>query len=136
MEKKILTWPMFIYSYSLIIILIFIMDLFVLGISSLFKVTIPRANNELVISFMFYHVALFIAPINYLIDRYLINGRKKKWAKGLLYLGVVVMTFVFTDINLEIKLKSYLIFMIIYVVIFTLVSLKYKLPKSMKWYLD
>ncbi|WP_285023713.1 hypothetical protein, partial [Lactococcus garvieae] len=63
MEKKILTWPMFIYSYSLIIILIFIMDLFVLGISSLFKVTIPRANNELVISFMFYHIALFIAPI-------------------------------------------------------------------------
>ncbi|MFK4848053.1 hypothetical protein ACQ7AI_08800 [Lactococcus petauri] len=136
MEKKILTWPMFIYSYSLIIILIFIMDLLVLGITSLLKVTIPRANNELVISFMFYHVALFIAPINYLIDRYLINGRKKKWAKGLLYLGVVVMTFIFTDMNLEIKLKSYLIFMIIYVVIFTIVSLKYKLPKSIKWYLD
>lgn len=132
---------MFIYSYSLIIILIFIMDLFVLGISSLFKVTIPRANNELVIPFMFYHIALLIAPINYLIDRYLIdryliNGRKKKWAKGLLYLGVVVMTFIFTDMNLEIKLKSYLIFMIIYVVIFTIVSLKYKLPKSIKWYLD
>ncbi|MFK4950423.1 hypothetical protein ACI1TX_09860 [Lactococcus petauri] len=136
MEKKILTWPMFIYSYSLIIILIFIMDLLVLGITSLLKVTIPRANNELVISFMFYHVALFIAPINYLIDRYLINGRKKKWAKGLLYLGVVVMTFIFTDTNLEIKLKSYLIFMIIYVVIFTIVSLKCKLPKSIKWYLD
>lgn len=136
MEKKILTWPMFIYSYSLIIILIFIMDLLVLGITSLLKVTIPRANNELVISFMFYHVALFIAPINYLIDRYLINDRKKKWAKGLLYLGVVVMTFIFTDTNLEIKLKSYLIFMIIYVVIFTIVSLKCKLPKSIKWYLD
>lgn len=136
MEKKILTWPMFIYSYSLIIILIFIMDFLVLGLTSLFKVTIPRANNELVISFMFYHVALFIAPINYLIDRYLINGRKKKWAKGLLYLGIVVMTFIFTDMNLEIKLKSYLIFMIIYVVIFTIVSLKYKLPKSIKWYLD
>ena len=135
MEKKILTWPMFIYSYSLIIILIFIMDLLVLGLTSLFKVTIPRANNELVISFMFYHVALFIVPINYLIDRYLINARKKKWAKVLLYLGGVVMTFVFTDINLEIKLKSYLIFMIIYVVIFTLVSLKYKFPKSLKWYL-
>lgn len=136
MEKKILTWPMFIYSYSLIIILIFIMDFLVLGLTSLFKVTIPRSNNELVISFMFYHVALFIAPINYLIDRYLINGRKKKWAKGLLYLGIVVMTFIFTDMNLEIKLKSYLIFMIVYVVIFTIVSLKYKLPKSIKWYLD
>lgn len=136
MEKKILTWPMFIYSYSLIIILIFIMDLLLLGLTSLFKVTIPRVNNELVVTFMFYHIALFIAPINYLIDRYLINARKKKWAKVLLYLGVVVMTFVFTDINLEIKLKSYLIFMGIYVVIFTLVSLKYKLPKSIKWYLD
>lgn len=136
MEKKILTWPMFIYSYSLIIILIFIMDLFVLGISSLFKVTIPRANNELVIPFMFYHIALLIAPIYYVAERYLMGDKNKIWVKVILYLGTFVATFLIAGLNLEIKLKNYLMFMIIYVVIFTLVSLKYKLPKSIKWYLD
>jgi hypothetical protein len=136
MEKKILTWPMFIYSYSLIIILIFIMDLFVLGISSLFKVTIPRANNELVIPFMFYHIALLIAPIYYVAERYLMSDKNKIWVKVILYLGTFIATFLIASLNLEIKLKSYLIFMIIYAIIFTLVSLKYKLPKSIKWYLD
>ena len=136
MEKKILTWPMFIYSYSLIIILIFIMDLFVLGISSLFKVTIPRANNELVITFMFYHMALIIAPIYYIVERYLVSDKNKIWVKVILYLGTFVATILIASLNLEIKLKSYLIFMSIYVVIFTIVSLKYKLPKPIKWYLD
>lgn len=136
MEKKILTCPMFIYSYSLIIILIFIMDLFVLGITSLLKVTIPRANNELVITFMFYHMALFIAPIYYVVDRYVMSDKNKIWVKVILYLGTFVATFLIASLNLEIKLKNYLIFMIIYVVIFTIVSIKYKLPKSLKKYLD
>jgi hypothetical protein len=99
-------------------------------------VTLPTDNNELVIPFMFYHVALIVAPINYLIERCLANDRKRKWSKGLLYLGTCVITVLLGSSNLEIKLKNYLIFIIIYVVIFTLVSLKYKLPKSLKWYLD
>ncbi|MDG6110565.1 hypothetical protein [Lactococcus formosensis] len=133
--KKILTWPMFIYSYSALIIFIFILDYFVVCLSSI-MVTLPTDNNELVIPFMFYHVALIVAPINYLIERCLANDRKRKWSKGLLYLGTCVITVLLGSLNLEIKLKNYLIFIIIYVVIFTLVSLKYKLPKSLKWYLD
>lgn len=135
MKKKILTWPMFIYSYSALIIFIFILDYFVVCLSSI-MVTLPTDNNELVIPFMFYHVALIVAPINYLIERCLANDRKRKWSKGLLYLGTCVITVLLGRLNLEIKLKNYLIFIIIYVVIFTLVSLKYKLPKSLKWYLD
>ncbi|MFD2254476.1 hypothetical protein [Lactococcus formosensis] len=135
MKKKILTWPMFIYSYSALIIFIFILDYFVVCLSSI-MVTLPTDNNELVIPFMFYHVALIVAPINYLIERCLANDRKRKWSKGLLYLGTCVITVLLGSLNLEIKLKNYLIFIIIYVVIFTLVSLKYKLPKSLKWYLD
>ena len=135
MKKKILTWPMFIYSYSALIIFIFILDYFVVCLSSI-MVTLPTDNNELVIPFMFYHVALIVAPINYLIERCLANDRKRKWSKGLLYLGTCVITVLLGSSNLEIKLKNYLIFIIIYVVIFTLVSLKYKLPKSLKWYLD
>ncbi|MDG6138656.1 hypothetical protein [Lactococcus formosensis] len=127
--KKILTWPMFIYSYSALIIFIFILDYFVVCLSSI-MVTLPTDNNELVIPFMFYHVALIVAPINYLIERCLANDRKRKWSKGLLYLGTCVITVLLGSLNLEIKLKNYLIFIIIYVVIFTLVSLKYKLPKS------
>lgn len=96
----------------------------------------PTDNNELVVPFMFYHVAFFTAPMNYLIDRYLKSNLWRKWAKGLLYLGIIVLTFILTGLNLEIKLKNYLIFMSIYVVIFILVSLKYKLPKSLKRYLD
>ncbi|MDG6142313.1 hypothetical protein [Lactococcus formosensis] len=135
MKKKILTWPMFIYSYSALIIFIFILDYFVVCLSSI-MVTLPTDNNELVIPFMFYHVALIVAPINYLIERCLANDRKRKWSKGLLYLGTCVITVLLGSLNLEIKLKNYLIFIIIYVVIFTLVSLKYKFPKSLKWYLD
>ncbi|MFK4946849.1 hypothetical protein [Lactococcus formosensis] len=135
MKKKILTWPMFIYSYSALIIFIFILDYFVVCLSSV-MVTLPTDNNELVIPFMFYHVALIVAPINYLIERCLANDKKRKWFKGLLYLGTCVITVLLGSLNLEIKLKNYLIFIIIYVVIFTLVSLKYKLPKSLKWYLD
>ena len=135
MKKKILTWPMFIYSYSALIIFIFILDYFVVCLFSI-MVTLPTDNNELVIPFMFYHVALIVAPINYLIERCLANDRKRKWSKGLLYLGTCVITVLLGSLNLEIKLKNYLIFIIIYVVIFTLVSLKYKLPKSLKWYLD
>lgn len=135
MKKKILTWPMFIYSYSALIIFIFILDYFVVCLSSV-MVTLPTNNNELVIPFMFYHVALIVAPINYLIERCLANDKKRKWFKGLLYLGTCVITVLLGSLNLEIKLKNYLIFIIIYVVIFTLVSLKYKLPKSLKWYLD
>ncbi|NHI66996.1 hypothetical protein [Lactococcus formosensis] len=135
MKKKILTWPMFIYSYSALIIFIFILDYFVVCLSSV-MVTLPTDNNELVIPFMFYHVALIVAPINYLIERCLANDKKRKWSKGLLYLGACVITVLLGSLNLEIKLKNYLIFIIIYVVIFTLVSLKYKLPKSLKWYLD
>ena len=135
MKKKILTWPMFIYSYSALIIFIFILDYFVVCLSSI-MVTLPTDNNELVIPFMFYHVALIVAPINYLIERCLANDRKRKWSKGLLYLGTCVITVLLGSLNLEIKLKNYLIFIIIYIVIFTLVSLKYKLPKSLKWYLD
>ncbi|BAV02167.1 hypothetical protein V4331_02950 [Lactococcus formosensis subsp. formosensis] len=135
MKKKILTWPMFIYSYSAPIIFIFILDYFVVCLSSV-MVTLPTDNNELVISFMFYHVALIVAPINYLIERCLANDKKRKWFKGLLYLGTCVITVLLGSLNLEIKLKNYLIFIIIYIVIFTLVSLKYKLPKSLKWYLD
>ncbi|MCO7180626.1 hypothetical protein NH621_05440 [Lactococcus formosensis] len=127
MKKKILTWPMFIYSYSALIIFIFILDYFVVCLSSI-MVTLPTDNNELVIPFMFYHVALIVAPINYLIERCLANDRKRKWSKGLLYLGTCVITVLLGSLNLEIKLKNYLIFIIIYVVIFTLVSLKYKLP--------
>ena len=135
MKKKILTWPMFIYSYSALIIFIFILDYFVVCLSSV-MVTLPTNNNELVIPFMFYHVALIVAPINYLIERCLANDKKRKWSKGLLYLGTCVITVLLGSLNLEIKLKNYLIFIIIYIVIFTLVSLKYKLPKSLKWYLD
>ena len=135
MKKKILTWPMFIYSYSALIIFIFILDYFVVCLSSV-MVTLPTNNNELVIPFMFYHVALIVAPINYLIERCLANDRKRKWSKGLLYLGTCVITVLLGSLNLEKKLKNYLIFIIIYIVIFTLVSLKYKLPKSLKWYLD
>lgn len=135
MKKKILTWPMFIYSYSALIIFIFILDYFVVCLSSV-MVTLPTNNNELVIPFMFYHVALIVAPINYLIERCLANDKKRKWFKGLLYLGTCVITVLLGSLNLEKKLKNYLIFIIIYVVIFTLVSLKYKLPKSLKWYLD
>lgn len=135
MKKKILTWPMFIYSYSALIIFIFILDYFVVCLSSV-MVTLPTDNNELVIPFMFYHVALIVAPINYLIERCLANDKKRKWSKGLLYLRACVITVLLGSLNLEIKLKNYLIFIIIYVVIFTLVSLKYKLPKSLKWYLD
>lgn len=135
MKKKILTWPMFIYSYSALIIFIFILDYFVVCLSSV-MVTLPTDNNELVIPFMFYHVALIVAPINYLIERCLANDKKRKWFKGLLYLGTCVITVLLGSLNLEIKLKNYLIFIIIYIVIFTLVSLKYKLPKSLKWYLD
>ena len=133
--KKILTWPMFIYSYSALIIFIFILDYFVVCLSSV-MVTLPTNNNELVIPFMFYHVALIVAPINYLIERCLANDKKRKWFKGLLYLGTCVITVLLGSLNLEKKLKNYLIFIIIYIVIFTLVSLKYKLPKSLKWYLD
>ena len=135
MKKKILTWPMFIYSYSALIIFIFILDYFVVCLSSV-MVTLPTDNNELVIPFMFYHVALIVAPINYLIERCLANDKKRKWSKGLLYLGACVITVLLGSLNLEKKLKNYLIFIIIYIVIFTLVSLKYKLPKSLKWYLD
>ena len=135
MKKKILTWPMFIYSYSALIIFIFILDYFVVCLSSV-MVTLPTNNNELVIPFMFYHVALIVAPINYLIERCLANDKKGKWFKGLLYLGTCVITVLLGSLNLEKKLKNYLIFIIIYIVIFTLVSLKYKLPKSLKWYLD
>lgn len=135
MKKKILTWPMFIYSYSALIIFIFILDYFVVCLSSV-MVTLPTNNNELVIPFMFYHVALIVAPINYLIERCLANDKKRKWSKGLLYLGACVITVLLGSLNLEKKLKNYLIFIIIYIVIFTLVSLKYKLPKSLKWYLD
>ncbi|MDT2725522.1 hypothetical protein [Lactococcus formosensis] len=135
MKKKILTWPMFIYSYSALIIFIFILDYFVVCLSSV-MVTLPTNNNELVIPFMFYHVALIVAPINYLIERCLANDKKRKWFKGLLYLGTCVITVLLGSLNLEKKLKNYLIFIIIYIVIFTLVSLKYKLPKSLKWYLD
>ena len=135
MKKKILTWPMFIYSYSAPIIFIFILDYFVVCLSSV-MVTLPTDNNELVIPFMFYHVALIVAPINYLIERCLANDKKRKWSKGLLYLRACVITVLLGSLNLEIKLKNYLIFIIIYIVIFTLVSLKYKLPKSLKWYLD
>ncbi|WP_285011742.1 hypothetical protein [Lactococcus formosensis] len=93
MKKKILTWPMFIYSYSalIIFIFIFILDYFVVCLSSI-MVTLPTDNNELVIPFMFYHVALIVAPINYLIERCLANDRKRKWSKGLLYLGTCVIT--------------------------------------------
>ncbi len=95
MKKKILTWPMFIYSYSALIIFIFIfifiLDYFVVCLSSI-MVTLPTDNNELVIPFMFYHVALIVAPINYLIERCLANDRKRKWSKGLLYLGTCVIT--------------------------------------------
>ncbi|WP_308004535.1 hypothetical protein, partial [uncultured Lactococcus sp.] len=132
MKKKILTWPMFIYSYSALIIFIFILDYFVVCLSSV-MVTLPTNNNELVIPFMFYHVALIVAPINYLIERCLANDKKRKWFKGLLYLGTCVITVLLGSLNLEKKLKNYLIFIIIYIVIFTLVSLKYKLPKSLKW---
>ncbi|USJ20937.1 hypothetical protein [Lactococcus formosensis] len=135
MKKKILTWPIFIYSYSALIIFIFILDYFVVCLSSV-MVTLPTNNNELVIPFMFYHVALIVAPINYLIERCLANDKKRKWFKGLLYLGTCVITVLLGSLNLEKKLKNYLIFIIIYIVIFTLVSLKYKLPKSLKWYLD
>ena len=135
MQKKILTWPMFIYAYSALIIFMFILDYFVACISAVMG-TLPTDNNELVIPFMFYHVVLIIAPINYLIERYLANDRKRKWFKGLLYLGVFVITFIFGSLNFEIKLKNYLFFMIIYVLIFTIVSIKYKLPKSLKWYMD
>lgn len=135
MQRKILTWPMFIYAYSALIIFMFILDYFVACISALMD-TLPSDNNGLVIPFMFYHVALIIAPINYLIERYLANDRKRKWFKGLLYLGVFVITFIFGGLNLKIRLKTYLFFMIIYVLIFTIISIKYKLPKSLKWYLD
>lgn len=135
MQKKILTWPMFIYAYSALIIFMFILDYFVACISALMD-TLPSDNNGLVIPFMFYHVVLIIAPINYLIERYLANDRKRKWFKGLLYLGVFVITFIFGGLNLKIRLKTYLFFMIIYVLIFTIISIKYKLPKSLKWYLD
>ena len=135
MQRKILTWPMFIYAYSALIIFMFILDYFVACISALMD-TLPSDNNGLVIPFMFYHVALIIAPINYLIERYLANDRKRKWFKGLLYLGVFVITFIFGGLNLKIRLKTYLFFMVIYVLIFTIISIKYKLPKSLKWYLD
>lgn len=135
MQKKILTWPMFMYAYSALIIFMFILDYFVACISAIMG-SLPTDNNELVIPFMFYHVALIIAPLNYLIERYLVNDRKRNWFKGVLYLGVFVITFILGGMNLEIKLKSYLFFMIIYVLIFTIVSLKYKLPKSLKWYID
>ena len=135
MQRRILTWPMFIYAYSALIIFMFILDYFVACISALMD-TLPSDNNGLVIPFMFYHVALIIAPINYLIERYLANDRKRKWFKGLLYLGVFVITFIFGGLNLKIRLKTYLFFMIIYVLIFTIISIKYKLPKSLKWYLD
>ena len=135
MQKKILTWPMFIYAYSALIIFMFVLDYFVACISAV-MVPLPTDNNELVIPFMFYHVALIIAPINYLIERDLANDRKRKWLKGLLYLGVFVITFIFGGLNLEIRLKNYLFFMFIYILIFTIISIKYKLPKSLKWYLD
>ena len=135
MQRKILTWPMFIYAYSALIIFMFILDYFVACISALMD-TLPSDNNGLVIPFMFYHVALIIAPINYLIERYLANDRKRKWFKGLLYLGVFVITFIFGGLNLKIRLKTYLFFMIIYGLIFTIVSIKYKLPKSLKGDLD
>ena len=67
--KKILTRPMFIYVYKALIIFMFISDCFVACTSAVMS-SIPTANNELIISFMFYHIALIIVPNNYLIEKY------------------------------------------------------------------
>ena len=55
MQKKILTRPIFICVYSILIICMFILDYFVACILTMMH-SLPIDNNELVIPFMFYRI--------------------------------------------------------------------------------
>lgn len=76
----------------------------------------------------------------YIIDRYFMKGKQNKYTLVfylLLIFGLSRLVHKYLTPNpLAINKSYYFLFIFLYIAIFIIVSLKYKLPKSIKWYLD
>lgn len=139
MEKKILTWPMFIYLFNVVLLVTILIHTVVMSLCSMVTV-FPQIDNKNVIYLSNYLVLPIYLLMLYVIDRYLMKGKQNKYMPVfylLLIFGLSQLVHKYLASNpLAINISYYFIFIFLYIAIFIIVSLKYKLPKSLKWYLD
>lgn len=139
MTNKIVTWPMFLYILNIVILSLLLLHTLVMGIVSTVT-TIPIMEGKFLIYLTSYFIIPFILPIIYIFDRYIMKGVQKKYSIILyFFFGIVASRcadkFIF-DKPLALNLIYYMIFIFLYIIIFIILSLKFNLPKSLKWYLD
>lgn len=139
MQKKILTWPMFLYVLNLVMLSLILLHMLVMAIISMVTI-IPTVDGKFLMYFTSYFIIPIILPIIYIFDRYIMKDKQKKYTL-ILYFFIVIGVRHFTDkvifeSPLAINLTYYMIFIFLYIIIFITISLKFRLPKSLKWYLD
>lgn len=139
MKKKMLTWPMFIYLFNVVLLVTILIHTVSMSITSMLTV-IPQIDGKNVIYFSNYLMLPIYLLMLYIIDRYLMKGKQNKYMivfYFLLIFGLSRLVHKYLTPNpLAINISYYFLFIFLYLAIFIIVSLKYKLPKSIKWYLD
>lgn len=139
MKKKMLTWPMFIYLFNVVLLVTILIHTVSMSITSMLTV-IPQIDGKNVIYFSNYLMLPIYLLMLYVIDRYLMKGKQNKYMLVfyfLLIFGLSRLVHKYLTPNpLAINISYYFLFIFLYLAIFIIVSLKYKLPKSIKWYLD
>ncbi|WP_285005732.1 hypothetical protein [Lactococcus formosensis] len=139
MEKKKLTWPMFIYLFNVILLATILIHAVVMSLTSMFAV-IPQIDGKNVIYLSNYLMLPIYLLMIYVIDRYLMEGKQNKYTLVfylLLIFGLSRLVHKYLTPNpLAINISYYFLFIFLYIAIFIIVSLKYKLPKYIKWYLE
>lgn len=139
MKKKMLTWPMFIYLFNVVLLVTILIHTVSMSITSMLTV-IPQIDGKNVIYFSNYLILPIYLLMLYVIDRYLMKGKQNKYMMVFYFLLIFVLSRLvhkyLTPNPLAINISYYFLFIFLYIAIFIIVSLKYKLPKSIKWYLD
>lgn len=78
MEKKKLTWPMFIYLFNVVLLVTILIHAVVMSLTSMFAV-IPQIDGKNVIYLSNYLMLPIYLLMIYIIDRYLMEGKQNKY---------------------------------------------------------
>ena len=130
---------MFIYVFNVVLLVTILIHTVSMALTSMFTV-IPQIDGKNVIYLSNYLMLPIYLLMLYVIDRYWMKGKQNKYILVFCFLLIfglsrLVHNFL-TPHPLAINISYYFLFIFLYIGIFIIVSLKYKLPQSLKWYLD